>query len=143
MNRTLQVFLLFASMALSQNLLAQTLSEQCLQRSFSAYSYALPQPRKMMQLKQLKRWQKWNPLVYISAGAMFFYQRAISPQMSTSCRFQESCSAYAKRMVEEQGLGRGVLLGAWRWQSCNGEVNDDYSRFLVESSNGRIQTFSP
>lgn len=142
MNRTLAVFLL---LALLGNLptYGQQGNELSLERSFGIYAYNAPQPRKMMQLKKLKRWQKWNPLVYVSAGAMFFYQRAISPQMSTSCRFQESCSAYAKRMVEERGLGEGVLLGSWRWQACNGNVNADYSPFMVDTESGRIQTFRP
>lgn len=35
-----------------------------------------------------------------------------------SCRFDENCSSYAKRMISEQGALRGVYLGILRLSKC-------------------------
>lgn len=63
----------------------------------------------------------------ISKGAVYlisFYQAFISPSLkmilgiNSSCRFDETCSAYTKRMITEKGAIRGTGLGAKRLLSC-------------------------
>lgn len=48
-----------------------------------------------------------------------FYQRAISPALGASCRYQPSCSQYTYEAVERFGALRGVWLGARRIGRCH------------------------
>ena len=47
------------------------------------------------------------------------YQRCISPLLPSSCRFQPTCSEYAKEAVSRLGILRGGLLAVWRLLRCN------------------------
>ena len=47
------------------------------------------------------------------------YQRWISPARPRRCRYEPTCSAYATESIERFGVGRGLLLGAWRLLRCN------------------------
>ncbi|HTE85423.1 MAG TPA: membrane protein insertion efficiency factor YidD [Dehalococcoidia bacterium] len=46
------------------------------------------------------------------------YQRAISPALPSSCRFQPTCSQYAYEAIELHGVSRGVWLAARRLLRC-------------------------
>jgi hypothetical protein len=48
-----------------------------------------------------------------------FYRREISPRVPPTCRFQPTCSAYAKEAIEKHGALRGCLLAVWRVLRCN------------------------
>ncbi len=48
-----------------------------------------------------------------------FYRREISPRVPPACRFQPTCSAYAREAIEKHGALRGCLLAAWRILRCN------------------------
>jgi len=48
-----------------------------------------------------------------------FYKRFISPLLPAACRFEPSCSEYAREAVELHGVWRGGLLAAWRILRCN------------------------
>ena len=47
------------------------------------------------------------------------YQRWISPLRPRRCRYEPTCSAYAREAIERFGAMRGLLLGAWRLLRCN------------------------
>ena len=47
------------------------------------------------------------------------YQRAISPLLPPRCKYEPSCSRYAAQALEEYGILRGLVLGAWRLLRCN------------------------
>jgi putative membrane protein insertion efficiency factor len=51
------------------------------------------------------------------------YRNFISPAIQIAfdvrCRYDESCSRYAERMVKENGALRGVALATIRFLSCN------------------------
>ena len=53
------------------------------------------------------------------------YQLFISPFIvmivgaGGGCRYQETCSAYTKRAIEEKGVLRGAMLGTRRILSCS------------------------
>ena len=34
------------------------------------------------------------------------------------CRFEESCSAYTKRVIREEGFAKGLMLGLARLAKC-------------------------
>lgn len=46
------------------------------------------------------------------------YQRWVSPSRPRRCRYEPTCSAYAKEAIERFGA-RGLLLAAWRLIRCN------------------------
>ena len=47
-----------------------------------------------------------------------WYQRTISPNLGTKCRFAPSCSHYAADAIELHGLPRGIALAVRRLASC-------------------------
>jgi uncharacterized protein len=49
---------------------------------------------------------------------IWFYQRFLSPIFVGSCRFEPSCSEYARQAVILHGPLRGSLLALWRVLRC-------------------------
>lgn len=58
----------------------------------------------------------------LSLGLIRLYQRTLSPLMGLllgqGCRFYPSCSDYAARVIERDGLGHGGLLALRRLARC-------------------------
>jgi len=52
-------------------------------------------------------------------GLLRFYKVAISPLLPPSCRFQPTCSDYAREAVERHGAVKGAALAARRLFRCN------------------------
>jgi putative membrane protein insertion efficiency factor len=52
-----------------------------------------------------------------------FYQKAISPGLPRSCRFEPTCSHYAYDAIETYGTIRGMAMAVWRLLRCN-PMND-------------------
>lgn len=48
-----------------------------------------------------------------------FYQSAISPLLSPSCRYQPTCSNYMIEAIEEWGAFKGTWLGLKRIFRCH------------------------
>ncbi len=61
----------------------------------------------------------------MSAGArcavaiLDFYKRFLSPLLPRACRFEPTCSVYAREAIARHGFGRGVWLAARRILRCN------------------------
>lgn len=49
---------------------------------------------------------------------IWLYQRLLSPLFAGSCRFEPSCSEYARQAVILHGSARGSLLALWRILRC-------------------------
>lgn len=47
------------------------------------------------------------------------YQGAVSPWLPPACRYEPTCSEYAKVAVERHGLGRGAWLAIRRIGRCH------------------------
>lgn len=47
-----------------------------------------------------------------------FYKRWISPFLGQRCRFQPTCSEYARVAIVRFGPVRGTLLTSWRLMRC-------------------------
>ena len=62
---------------------------------------------------------KYNPVTLFFGSMMYFYQAALSPQISAECRFQLSCSNFSKQSISRFGLLKGVALSADRIMKCN------------------------
>ena len=48
-----------------------------------------------------------------------FYKAAISPWLPRACRFEPTCSVYAREAIERHGLRRGAALAARRLLRCH------------------------
>jgi putative membrane protein insertion efficiency factor len=55
----------------------------------------------------------------VVAGAIRFYQRAISPAFPPSCRYTPTCSEYTRQAVIQYGVFRGLWLGIKRLLRCH------------------------
>ncbi|MTD45544.1 membrane protein insertion efficiency factor YidD [Conexibacter sp. W3-3-2] len=55
----------------------------------------------------------------IATAPIRFYRRAISPALPQRCKYEPSCSAYAAQAIQDYGILRGLVLGAWRLLRCN------------------------
>ncbi|MGI8631238.1 MAG: membrane protein insertion efficiency factor YidD [Solirubrobacterales bacterium] len=45
--------------------------------------------------------------------------RRVSPALPRRCRYEPTCSAYTEEAIDELGVVRGSMLGAWRIVRCN------------------------
>ena len=61
----------------------------------------------------------------MSAGAraasavLRFYKVALSPLLPRACRYEPTCSVYAREAIERYGLPRGVALAVRRLLRCH------------------------
>jgi len=55
----------------------------------------------------------------VAAAAVHAYQRVLSPLLPQACRFAPTCSEYARVVLIEHGLLRGLVLAAWRIARCH------------------------
>ena len=55
----------------------------------------------------------------VMVGMIVFYQRWISVATPASCRFQPTCSEYAKRAIETHGPIRGSWMATKRIGRCH------------------------
>ena len=52
-------------------------------------------------------------------GVIRLYQLAISPYLAMSCRFQPTCSSYAREAIANHGAVVGGLMGLRRIARCH------------------------
>ena len=59
----------------------------------------------------------------LAAGAIAIYRAAVSPVIHAmhgpACRFEPSCSVYARDAITEYGMVRGGIMAIWRIARCN------------------------
>jgi putative membrane protein insertion efficiency factor len=58
-------------------------------------------------------------VVKLLTGLIRFYQLAISPWLPAACRYEPTCSAYAREAIETQGALHGSWLGLRRLLRCH------------------------
>lgn len=63
--------------------------------------------------------QKINPFYWIYTGAIKFYKKNISVQIASNCIFEETCSHYSRKLVNEKGIFAGIVLSLDRISRCN------------------------
>jgi putative membrane protein insertion efficiency factor len=56
---------------------------------------------------------------YLALLLIRIYQRAISPVLGVHCRFDPTCSAYAREAIERYGFVQGAWLGVRRLLRCH------------------------
>ena len=52
-------------------------------------------------------------------GVLDFYKRFVSPLLPRACRFEPTCSVYAREAIERYGLARGAALTLKRLSRCH------------------------
>jgi uncharacterized protein len=129
---TFFIFLLFSVSVYSQN--AEADKSMIVANLFENFEYKKAEPRKLMALNQKSFISKINPVVYISAGLLFFYQRIISEQIQADCTYEISCSSYTKHAIERYGF-KGFLIGIHQLNNCAPTVIDDYPKFKISEKN--------
>ena len=77
----------------------------------------------------------------VAVGAVAIYRAAVSPVIHAmngpACRFEPSCSAYARDAIAEYGIVRGGAMAIWRVARCNpigGHGFDPVRRRAAENS---------
>jgi putative membrane protein insertion efficiency factor len=58
-------------------------------------------------------------LTRVVVAILHFYKRAISPWLPAACRFEPTCSVYAREAIERYGLGKGFFLALRRLMRCH------------------------
>jgi putative membrane protein insertion efficiency factor len=48
-----------------------------------------------------------------------FYKRFLSPLLPRACRFEPTCSVYAREAIERHGFSRGAVLALRRLLRCH------------------------
>lgn len=79
---------------------------------------------------------RYNPLSLTFGGLLFVYQKFLSPQLSTNCPYNPSCSAFSKNSILRFGFIKGIALSADRLTRCNGIAAKDLS--VLDFKNGKI-----
>jgi putative membrane protein insertion efficiency factor len=55
----------------------------------------------------------------VATAILDFYKRAISPWLPPACRFEPTCSIYARQAIARYGFGKGLRLAAGRLLRCH------------------------
>ena len=58
-------------------------------------------------------------LTRAAASAVRAYQVALSPFLGANCRFQPTCSEYARQAILTHGFRRGVIMATKRIGRCH------------------------
>lgn len=56
---------------------------------------------------------------YIALGLLRLYRFILSPLLPAACRYQPTCSEYAREAIERHGVLRGTILAARRLARCH------------------------
>jgi uncharacterized protein len=59
-----------------------------------------------------------DPALSVLLALIWLYQRLLSPLFAGSCRFEPSCSEYARQAVLTHGAAKGSLMAATRLLRC-------------------------
>lgn len=56
---------------------------------------------------------------YIALALLRLYKFVLSPLLPAACRYQPTCSEYARESVERYGALRGTVMAARRLSRCH------------------------
>ena len=77
--------------------------------------------RKKREGPEIKASLAWlsHALAWLTVQPIRFYQKFITPYTPASCRFQPTCSEYARQALLKHGFVKGMALAIWRILRCN------------------------
>lgn len=80
-------------------------------------------------------------------ASIWAYQRLFSPVFAGSCRFEPSCSEYARQAVTLHGPALGSLLTLWRLARCHPLCRGGYDpvplRWPTTDTHASQKTWTP
>jgi len=79
---------------------------------------------------------RYNPVSLTFGGLLFMYQKFLSPQISTNCPFNPSCSGFSKNSILQFGFIKGIALSADRLMRCNSIAVKEIT--FLDFKNGKI-----
>ena len=103
----------------------------------SIYNHQFGNDSDAMKAKRKNVLAKYNPVQLTFTGLMLFYQRIISPQLSSDCPYELTCSNFSKHAIKEFGLVKGIFLSSDRLLRCN-PYNHSELPFIYFDANDRI-----
>jgi uncharacterized protein len=60
-----------------------------------------------------------TPGARAATAVLRFYKAAVSPLLPRACRYEPTCSVYAREAIERHGLRRGAWLAVKRLARCH------------------------
>ncbi|MEO8349279.1 MAG: membrane protein insertion efficiency factor YidD [Acidobacteriota bacterium] len=60
-----------------------------------------------------------SPAARAASAVLRFYKVAISPLLPRACRYEPTCSVYAREAIDRHGLSRGGVLALRRLARCH------------------------
>lgn len=112
-----------------------------IQNTFEQYEYTKPVKRKFISLKNKSLIAKMNPVNYLAAGLLFFYQNLLSEQIQANCNYEISCSSFTKLSIEKYGFVKGTLLGLNQLSCCMDVILYDYPKYKISKDSKIINRF--
>ena len=104
---------------------------------FSKSGYSKRKPKYLFSEK--KAFIKFNPISLIFGSAMYIYQKAISPQISSGrCIYSPSCSEFSRQLISKYGLLKGLFLSADRLMRCNSFVFYDLNHDKFDEKDEKV-----
>jgi putative membrane protein insertion efficiency factor len=55
----------------------------------------------------------------LAVSILDLYKRFVSPWLPRACRFEPTCSVYARQAIERHGLGKGSAMAVKRLLRCH------------------------
>ena len=60
-----------------------------------------------------------SPVARAAGAVLRFYKNVISPLLPRACRYEPTCSVYAREAIERHGFSRGAVLALRRLARCH------------------------
>lgn len=79
-----------------------------------------------------------NPFKLLAFSFIYIYQKIFSQQISATCEFDQSCSAFGVSSVKELGIIKAVFLTADRLTRCNGQAQVETQNYLINHTSGKV-----
>jgi len=81
---------------------------------------------------------RYNPVTLTFSTLMFTYQQWISPQISSNCYYEPTCSRYSVLLYKEFGLIKGTLTTADRLMRCDRISATTFNPISISPIDGKI-----
>jgi putative component of membrane protein insertase Oxa1/YidC/SpoIIIJ protein YidD len=126
----------FIAFVLAGTLRSQTndLGTAVLSKNFSNYQVNQNPSRKIISFKGKSLLAKVNPLNYVAAGLLYFYQGILSEQIQANCVYEISCSNYTKLCINKYGFILGSAKGIHQLTNCSESAVDECPRYKVSNT---------
>ena len=110
------------------------LNDVLLEKTFSYYKTNDSPRKKIISFKNRKVLTVINPLNYLAAGLLFFYQSILSEQIQADCTYEISCSNYTKLCINKDGFIVGSLKGLHQLTTCFPANIDDCPKYKISTN---------